>query len=463
MNKGRIFLLVAIVCSLMAAYVSYALVLKHVTGKSDASWFDLGCSDDAGPGGANCAAVLASPYSYFPPRTEGRSGGIPVAFLGLVYYSALGIWFAGVGAPSMARRRLHLLPMLTVGFGLAGSAYFMLIMFGKLDQWCTWCLVTHGLNLVIAICVVLMWPLAKAEDDSSSNEKSRISPVHPSWRVVFVTILAICCAGAAEVELLRFEMLARSAVNMNKQLDQYKAYVGRIKSNGALFVAMWKTQDEVTIARRDDDPVRHENGGDVDPLDVVVFSDFECPSCARFAIFFEKNVVPLFGGHIRTTFKHYPIDRTCNALASRTLHPYACEAAEMAEAARAVGGSEAFWKAHDYLYRNRTALAAGRIGLGDVASAIGIDESAMSPHVTSAATTARIKEDIALAGTLGVRGTPAVYVDGKVVDQLAKIEVAFWDKMADDYFVRVGVSRPASTRPQKKSVTQGSQGRKVAP
>lgn len=469
MSKGRIILVTAIVCSLGAAYVSYTLLLVHVTGKSDASWFDFGCSDEAGPGSANCAVALASPYSYFPPRTGAGKGGLPVAFLGLVYYTVLGIWFVGVGAPSRKLRRLHFFPMLTVGFGLAGSAYFMLIMFGKLDQWCTWCLVTHGLNLVIAACVLLMWPRAGAvgtgegSSDAKTSHPASMGFSHPSRRVVFMTLLAICCAGFAEVELLRFEMLGRAALNVNAQLDRYKGYVQRLKSNGDLFVAMWKTQPAVTIARRGDDPVRHGKGADAEPLDIVVFSDFECPSCSRFAVFFERSVVPLFGGHVRTTFKHYPIDKSCNALASLTLHPHACGAATMAEAARAVGGSDAFWRAHDYLYRNRTALAAGKVGVDQVARALGIDASAMSLNMNSEATAARIKEDITLAGSLGVRGTPAVYVEGKPIDQLAKTEVAFWDKMADDYFARVGIARPPSTQPQKKGVTQGSQGRRVAP
>ncbi len=465
MKNRRIFLALAVVCSFVAAYVSYTLLMTHVTGKSAASWFDLGCSADGGEGSADCSAVLESPYSYIPPRTEGRKGGIPAAFLGLVYYTALGIWFVGVGRLSRERRRLHFLPMSTVGFGLAGSAYFMFIMFGKLDHWCTWCLVTHGLNLIIAVCIIGLWPRAVGTlgDESDGGKKSNATVnvvLGPSWRVVLLTLLAIMFASYAELNLMGMKSWKRAAENSKELADRYEAKLLTLQTDGGLLVAMWKTKREVAIARRGDDPVRHENGGDVEPLDVVVFSDFECPSCARFALFFEQNIVPLFGGHIRTTFKHYPIDGKCNDFASRTLHPHACAAGSMAEAARAVGGSEAFWKAHDFLFRNRKALASGRIGIGDVALAIEVDELAMTPHMGSASALARIREDIALAGSIGVRGTPSVFVEGKLVDSLAKNGVAFWDALSDDFFARAGIARPASTRPPKNGATPNSPGRR---
>ena len=161
MRRGTVIEIVAAVLCFAAAVISYNLVLKHVTGSSGAAWFEAGCSDKPAAGGANCAAVLASPYSYFPPRMSAEADGRahwPVAFLGLVYYSTLLTWLIGVGRPSARRRRLHILPLLLVGMGLAASAYYLNIMFRVLDEWCSWCVATHVLNLLIAICLVLMWP-----------------------------------------------------------------------------------------------------------------------------------------------------------------------------------------------------------------------------------------------------------------------------------------------------------------
>ena len=101
----------AVLGCVAAAYVSSNLLEKHITGSSGVSWFEAGCSDDDEPGGADCAKVLASPYSYFPAkstdpepqnqhnhtrRVPDRTPHVPVAFLGLVYYSGLAVWFIGI-------------------------------------------------------------------------------------------------------------------------------------------------------------------------------------------------------------------------------------------------------------------------------------------------------------------------------------------------------------------------------
>ena len=144
-----------------AALISYNLLNKHISGAEGPAWFEAGCSDRVESGGANCAAVLASSYSYYPPKLSDQPDGkihIPVAFMGLIYYSILTVWFIGVGRPSLQRKRLHWIPLLLVGIGLFSSFQFTRIMFTQLNEWCPWCLITHILNLLIAVCVVLMWP-----------------------------------------------------------------------------------------------------------------------------------------------------------------------------------------------------------------------------------------------------------------------------------------------------------------
>ena len=111
-------------------------------------------------------------------------------------------------------------------------------------------------------------------------------------------------------------------------------------------------------------------------LDVVVFSDFECPSCKRFAAFLEEQAQPLFDGRIKTVFKHYPLDRTCNERVSQTVHQHACAAMSMAEAARLLGGNSAFWKAHDYLYKHLDTLAQGKVTPDAVAAELHLNPAA---------------------------------------------------------------------------------------
>ncbi len=484
MKKGNRLTFAAVVLCVAAAVMSYNLLLKHVTGSSGSAWFEAGCSDEQDPGGANCAAVLASPYSYMPAKHPGGSARrlhVPVALLGLMYYSALAVWFIGVGRPAPQRRSIHLVPLFVVGFGLAASVYFTFIMFGKLNEWCSWCMVTHVLNLLIAICGVLMWPRgattsamsamsapadAGAESDGVAAAQARHAAMsHPTRRVVWLTLMAIAAVFYGELNTLGLKTWRRVAESRTAEFAKCLKAVNDLKSDTELLVTLWQREEVRAIDRRPDDPVRERGGTTSDdaPLDVVVFSDFECPSCGRFARFFEKKVAPLFDGRVRLTFKHYPIDRACNPRARRTLHPRACEGARMAEAVRMLVGNSGFWKAHDYLFETRDDLARGAMTAERIAEAIGVDPGALREAMSSEEIKQRLLEDADLAKECDIPGTPGVLVEGKPVHTLAKTEIGFWDRLADTYWQRIGVERPESTRPRSPETTPDNPDPKDAP
>ena len=100
MNRRRILSVAIVALGLIALVICQTLLRKHITGSSGAAWFDAGCPDDDQAGAANCAAVLQSPYSYFPPKHPDEPPGrphVPAAFLGVLYYSALLVWFIAIG------------------------------------------------------------------------------------------------------------------------------------------------------------------------------------------------------------------------------------------------------------------------------------------------------------------------------------------------------------------------------
>lgn len=456
MTKARIIHGLAVVMSIAAAIICLELLNKHVGGSAAAKWFDAGCSDSAAPGSANCAAVLASPYSYFPARAPdgGGRGGLPVAFLGLTYYTMLALWLVGVGRPSSTRRWLHAVPLLVVGFGLAMSGYYVNVMLRVLDQWCPWCAVTHVLNLGIALCVVLMWPRRRKTGDAACA----VAPF-PSGRVVFLTSLCIASMLFAEVNLLGLKNYKRQFTATQEQLV---AAVNRLKGDPIGQVRNWQNGPKREVVIREDEPVRVGPSNGLPPLDIVVFSDFECPSCGRFALALESSIAPLFAGNVRTLFKHYPIDQSCNARSAVTMHPHACQGATMAEAARLMAGNEGFWRAHDYLFKNRDALAAGTMTPNVVATAMGLDPTVFSQAMNDPRIKSRINDDIEQAKLIELRGTPTILVQSRAVDTVAAGEIAFWDKLADVYWKSINTPRPESTR-MKPVPTPSTPGPTTAP
>ena len=93
-----------------------------------------------------------------------------------------------------------------------------------------------------------------------------------------------------------------------------------------------------------DDPVR---GNPKAPVTIVLFSDFQCPFCARVGPTLDE-VQRAYGDKVRIVWKHQPLP----------FHPNALPAAEAAEAAREQGK---FWQMHDRLFAAQRELVAGRL------------------------------------------------------------------------------------------------------
>lgn len=472
MTKSWALQIAAVVFALTAVVICHHLLDKHITGKPGPAWFEAGCSSEVDSlGGSSCATVLASPWSYWPPLAEGdppNKPRIPVAFLGTAYYALLTVWFVGIGRPGGRRRWILLIPTILMLFGLLGSVFFTYIMFTQLDAWCPWCLATHGLNLLVAACLVLMWRRKSEDVDrkpaSDTESASRLAEsFHPTWRVCLITSVAAFFVlfgidrqyGRARSEKTR----SRLEANFTRCMSEIK----KIQQDGQLLLTKFLSGTVQQVERRRDDPYRKLGRSRLEPLKVIIFSDFECPECRNLANFLETDAQKLFGGALAVVFKYYPLDRACNKYSAKSMHPNACAAARMAEAARQLEGNEAFWDVHDYLFENQQALRQGKIETTAVAEVVGVDHDAFVEAMNSAEVDRRIAEDIAEARRLGVRSTPSSFIYGRKVGVLYMREINFWDKLANYYWQQRNEPRPAETKLKLAGITPDSQGPTDAP
>lgn len=483
MSRAVIVQVLAVLLCGAAAMFSYMLLAKHVTGSTGSSWFEAVCvgGDESSAGGvltehANCAAVLASPHSFWPPKRANEPPGtphIPIAFLGLMYFSLLGVWLIGVGRPSHHRRWFHMITLMWVVCGLTGSLRYTYIMFTALNEWCPWCLFIHVLNFLIVVCTLLLWPRApkgvsqmvtRPATRSSVDEK-KIPAGEPAWTPPVRSLhpapkpSALRLAGTLGVMVIvvygNFGQSAMlTARNTRASLERCVSAVKRIRGDTATLVKSYDLAEPCRITITPDDPVRTSARRDQHAWDLVVFSDFLCPSCRRFADFLEKTIQPLFEKRLRVVFKHYPLDRQCNEHAARTTHRNACAAAYLAAAAQRRGGNDIFWRAHDLLFARQP--KGGDFALddaGSIASDLGLDHDQLATDMQSPDVAARVTKDIDLARDCGVKGTPAVFLNGRRVDSLAIMEIGFWDEMANRFWIEAGEKRPVSTRRRDRSTT----------
>lgn len=131
-----------------------------------------------------------------------------------------------------------------------------------------------------------------------------------------------------------------------------------------------------------------------------VFSEFQCPFCARVAPTLEQ-VLKRYPGQVRLAWHDLPLP----------MHAQAAEAAEAAREVQAQRGDEAFWRFHDRLFaEQRDPGALGRDHLERVALSVGCDRSSFLQALDSRRHLARVKEDADAAARAGIRGTPSFLV-----------------------------------------------------
>ncbi|MBP7291721.1 MAG: thioredoxin domain-containing protein [Nannocystaceae bacterium] len=140
---------------------------------------------------------------------------------------------------------------------------------------------------------------------------------------------------------------------------------------------------------------------------VVVFSDFQCPFCSRFAGVMHQLVEK--HPDVRVVFRNLPLP----------MHPRAREAAKAALAADRQGQ---FWAMHDAFFAAQERL--GDDGdFAEFAREIGLDVQRFTADMADAALDTRIEEDEALAHAFGIGGTPQSFVNGRAVRGAQPLEV----------------------------------------
>jgi protein-disulfide isomerase len=136
-----------------------------------------------------------------------------------------------------------------------------------------------------------------------------------------------------------------------------------------------------------------------DRVEVVLFSDFQCPFCAALAQPVRQlETKGVDGIPVVVRFRHFPL----------AMHPHAPLAHEAALAAMQQGK---FWEMHDLLFANQR--KAERDDVVGYARALGLDLDRFQKDMDSAETKARIASDQADGQRLGITATPTYFINGK--------------------------------------------------
>ena len=167
-----------------------------------------------------------------------------------------------------------------------------------------------------------------------------------------------------------------------------------------------------TVAQEHEDGSIHVRGPSNAPVTLEVYGDFQCPSCAT-ATAMVDELQKQYCDQLRVVFLEFPL----------AMHQHALEAAMAAEAAGVQGH---FWEMHDMLYRyqpvwssasNVTPLFAA------YAESLGLDVNRFRNDAKSAEIQARVVSDGDGGVARGVKNTPTIFVNGRMVENAFRREV----------------------------------------
>ncbi|MBP1740510.1 MAG: oxidoreductase [Deltaproteobacteria bacterium] len=135
------------------------------------------------------------------------------------------------------------------------------------------------------------------------------------------------------------------------------------------------------------------------PVTIAIFTDFQCPYCAR--------IVPLLNqmlennkGKAKLVFKNFPLNN----------HQFARKAAA---AALAAGKQGKFWELHDRLFQNYSRLNDQVVQ--EQAQQLGLDMQKFEKDMNDPQISQVINQDYQDGVKAGVRGTPTIYVNGSLL------------------------------------------------
>src|SRR3989344_694364 len=160
-----------------------------------------------------------------------------------------------------------------------------------------------------------------------------------------------------------------------------------------------KSAEPIAVSQDDD---AFEGQADA-PVTIIEFSDFQCPFCKKFYTdslpqLREKYIQT---GKVKLVFRDFPLSN---------IHPDAQKAAEAAECA---GEQGKYFAMHDKIFENQQELKVA--DLKKYAASLGLNTQTFNDCLDSGKMKDVVANDFAQGTQYGVSGTPAFYINGKLL------------------------------------------------
>ncbi len=139
------------------------------------------------------------------------------------------------------------------------------------------------------------------------------------------------------------------------------------------------------------------------PVTMVIFADYQCPYCEQMYRESELRIRTDYvdTGKVKLVYRDFPLD---------SLHPFARIAAEATECANAQGK---FWQYHDALFERQKDIPT--LDFTKLAGELGLNADDFKSCIENKTFANEVELDRAKGESLGIEGTPAVYVGNEFI------------------------------------------------
>ena len=217
-----------------------------------------------------------------------------------------------------------------------------------------------------------------------------------------------------------------AGLRQQRARDRRMAYVKELRDKVGVQILLDAPRVAVSL---DQDPAK---GPAAAPITIVEFSDFQCPYCSRVNPTL-KQVEEKYGDKVRVVFRDFPLVQ---------IHKDAAKAAEAGECAHEQGK---FWEMHDRLFADQSKLQVE--ALKQKATEIGLDAEKFNQCLDSSKYAAEVQKDVDEGARYGVTGTPAFFINGRMLGGAQPVE-AFM-QVIDEELARVQPTTAAAARGSK--------------
>lgn len=201
--------------------------------------------------------------------------------------------------------------------------------------------------------------------------------------------------------------------SLDQMKDQIRGYLDQQRKQGRAmeFVGELRAKNSVVVnleppripVQAGDSP---RYGSAEAPVQIIEFSDFQCPYCTRGAETM-KQVKEKYGDKVSIVYRHFPLD----------FHDRANAAAQASECANDQGK---FWQFHDQLFANQRALTDQ--DFEKYSAAAEMDLAKFRECLASGKHAETVATDLKEGAEAGMTGTPGFFINGRFLGGAQPIE-----------------------------------------